>query len=112
MRKFILVVLCILSVTILVARAEQVTLAELKRQVPERLQMSVTTDEGKTIAVDAPIVLPEGDVLPVVLVKRATFDLANLHQVFPLPEYLDGYAYEAPVSDDHPGAFALSPGIR
>ena len=64
-----------------------VTLSELKQQAPERLQMTVTTQDGNTIAVDAPIVLPGGDALPIVLVQRAVFDTTGLHDVYPFPDF-------------------------
>ena len=66
-----------------------VILSELKQQAPERLQMTVTTQDGNTIAVDAPIVLPDGDTLPIVLAQRATFDTTGLHDVYPFPDFFN-----------------------
>lgn len=77
-------------------RAEEpVTLAELKRQAPDRLQMTVTNDAGEIIEVDAPILLPEGETLPLVLVRRATFNTLDLFDVYPLPTGRDRYFYGA-----------------
>lgn len=107
MKKVFSMMFCILCFAILVAQtafAEQVTLSELKRQMPERLQMTVTTNEGKTIEVDAPIVMPEGEVMPLVLVRSATFDLTDIHKVYPLPKHVTGTGRVASVADDHPGA--------
>ena len=69
------------------AFASQVTLAELKQQTPERLQMTTTTVDGEEITVDAPIFLPEGDTMPIILAQSATFDTTGLHDVFPFPDY-------------------------
>ena len=94
-----------------VARVQPVTLSELKRQMPERLQMTVTTKDGDTIAVDAPVYLPDADTMPVILVQRATFDTTALHDVFPFPKY---YSQEyskgelqSMLDDDHPGSLSL-----
>ena len=103
----IICLLCFALFAMQTAFAEQVTLSELRQQTPERLQMSVTTKDGKTIEVDAPIVLPEGDTLPIVLVQSATFDLTDLHTVYPLPKHITGTGREASLSDDRPGAMAL-----
>lgn len=67
----------------LAALAETVTLAELKEQTPERLRMEVVTDAGETVTLDAPISLPEGEVMPVAVVKRATFNTLRLREVYP-----------------------------
>ena len=95
--------LCLALFAIQTACAEQVTISELRQQMPERLQMTVTTKDGKTIEVDAPIVLPDGDSLPVVLVKNAVFDLTDLHKVYPLPSHVTGTGIAASIADDHPG---------
>jgi len=64
--------------------------------------MTITTKDGQTIEVDAPIVLPEGDTLPTVLVQSATFDMTDLYDVYPLPKHI-------PRSDvDHPGEISMS----
>ena len=56
------------------AEGDTVTLAELKAQAPERLQMTVTTDAGNTITVDAPVILPDTDTLPVLQCENWHFD--------------------------------------
>ena len=89
MKKAFLGILCAAVLTMHSAFAELVTLSELKQQLPERLQMTVTTKEGKTIEVNAPIILPDGDTMPVVLVQSATFDLTDLYRVFPHPDYFE-----------------------
>ncbi len=65
MKRIILMLLCVIGFAVSTAQAEQITLAELKQQTPERLQMEVTTDAGETVAVDAPIILPEEEMLPI-----------------------------------------------
>ena len=89
MKKWIALPVCVLSIMAgaQAACAGQVTLSELKRQMPERLQLSVTTQDGDTIAVDAPVYLPDADTMPVVMVQRATFDTTGLHDAYPFPEY-------------------------
>lgn len=66
------------------AVAETVTLAEMKTQAPQRLQMTVTTDEGETITVDAPVYLPDADEMPILLAKRMTMDTSTLREKYPL----------------------------
>ena len=62
------------------AEGNTVTLAELKAQAPERLQMIVTTDAGNTVTVDAPIILPDTDTLPVLLCESWHFDMERQAQ--------------------------------
>ncbi|MDD3409335.1 MAG: hypothetical protein PHY12_00850 [Eubacteriales bacterium] len=59
------------------AEGSTVTLAELKAQAPERLQMTVTTEAGETVTVDAPVILPDADVLPVLLCRNQLFIFAE-----------------------------------
>ena len=66
------------------AEGDTVTLAELKAQAPERLQMTVTTDAGETVTVDAPVVLPDTDRLPTLLCKCQRFDNAKVLEAYPL----------------------------
>ncbi len=51
------------------AGASTVPLSQLKMQVPERLRMTFVTDAGETVAIDAPVILPEADVMPALLVR-------------------------------------------
>lgn len=106
MKRFLGLWLCMLCLP-LTAFAETVDINELRVHTPERLQMTVTTDAGKTVTVDAPITLPEGDTLPVIVVQRATFDKTELRTVYPLPSFLDRIAIEATVWNDGPGATYL-----
>ena len=64
------------------ARSETFTLAELKTQVPDRLQMTVTTNAGDTITVDAPVILPDADALPVLKCKSQLFETARATDFF------------------------------
>ncbi len=93
-KRVLSVMLCSVCFASPVAIAEQVTLAELKRQTPERLQIEITTNAGETVAVDAPIFLPDADTMPLVLVQRATFNTLDLHKVYPLPTGRERYYYE------------------
>lgn len=90
------------------ACAEQIPLAELKQQIPERLQMAVTAEDGKMIEVDAPIVVPEGDVLPIVLCKCATFDTATLRDKYPLIEGMPSYVRIADAAWNYEGSPLIS----
>ena len=106
MKRFLALALCILCLP-LMALAEMVDINELRVHTPECLQMTVTTDAGDTVTVDAPITLPEGNTLPVIVVKRATFDNTDLRTVYPLPSFLDRIAIAATVWNDGPGAMYL-----
>ncbi len=86
------------------ARDGTVTLKELKAQAPRRLQMSVITNTGQTVTVDAPIVLPEGDALPIVLCKRAAFDTTHIREYYPLEKGLPRYVIEASTAWDYAGS--------
>lgn len=66
------------------AEGSTITLAELKAQTPERLQMTVTTDAGETVTVDAPVILPDGDSMPIVLCQRMTFNMADVLELYPV----------------------------
>ncbi len=78
MKRMLIVLLSLLlvSAAALPAMAEEnlVTYAELKAQAPQRLQMTVTSDAGYTIEVDAPVILPEAEHLPVLLCKNWHFE--------------------------------------
>ena len=86
------------------AEGNTVTLAELKAQAPERLQMTVTTDAGNTITVDAPVILPNADTIPTLLAKRATFNTANLEEHYPLEKGLPAYVRQASSAYDYDGS--------
>lgn len=81
-----------------------VTLKELKAQAPERLRLTVATRDGETVTVDAPVILPQGDALPIVLCKRAAFDTAHIRDYYPLAKGLDRSAREASVYWDYAGS--------
>lgn len=70
-----------------------VTLAELKAQAPERLQMTVTTDGGETVTVDAPVILPDTDTLPILLAQSQTFDMTKVYDYYPLKKGTPSYEY-------------------
>lgn len=108
MKKNLLVLLCAACFIAPAAKAELVTLSELKQQMPDRLQMQVVTDAGETVTVDAPILLPEGETIPLVLVRRATFHTLNRHEVFPLPTGRDRYFYGGSEYDVREGCDHLS----
>ena len=60
------------------ARAEEITLSQLKDQAPNYLQMNVETASGETVEVFAPVVLPQGETLPVLRCRQATFDASDM----------------------------------
>ncbi|MCI5957359.1 MAG: hypothetical protein MRZ54_10280 [Clostridiales bacterium] len=64
------------------AGGDTFTLAELKAQAPERLQMTVTSATGETVTVDAPVILPDADVLPVLKCKSQLFETARANDFF------------------------------
>lgn len=66
------------------AESATVTLAELKAQAPDRLQMTVVTNAGSTVTVDAPVILPDTDKLPVLLCRSQRFDITKVLEAYPL----------------------------
>ena len=54
------------------AEGDTFTLPELRAQAPERLQMTVSTATG-TVTVDAPVILPKAEALPVLLCRSQRF---------------------------------------
>lgn len=82
MRKALLLLMC-LMLTCTSVSAGAVTLAELRTEVPDRLVLEVDGPNG-TVSIDAPIVLPDGETLPILQAKRLTFHAANLLEQFPL----------------------------
>ena len=88
----LLLTLCAALCLSCAAQAEEITLAQLKEQVPNYLQMNVTTEAGETVEILAPVVLPEGDALPVLRCRQATFDASDMTDVYPRdpdePEYM------------------------
>lgn len=93
---------CLLSLVIGSAALadETITLAELKQQVPDNLVLDMTTHDGETIHVDMPVVLPEGDTLPVLRVKPVLFDASDMAAKYPKGKGLineaevSGWAYK------------------
>ena len=65
------------------ARAEEITLSQLKDQAPNYLQMNVETASGETVEVFAPVVLPQGETLPVLRCRQATFDASDMTDFYP-----------------------------
>lgn len=77
--------LCLVCLATPVARAEDtVTLAELKQQVPRNLVLDVTDPDGNTLHFDMPVVLPEGETLPVLRVKPVLFDASDPAGQYPV----------------------------
>ncbi|MDD3409329.1 MAG: hypothetical protein PHY12_00820 [Eubacteriales bacterium] len=84
------------------AEGSTVTLAQLKATAPKRLQMTVTTDAGETITVDAPVILPDTDALPVLLTQSQTFDMTKAYDYYPLQKGTPTYEwYYAGDHTDH-----------
>lgn len=83
------------------ALAQSVTLAELKEQAPQRLQMTVSTNAGGTVEVDAPVVLPDTDDLPVILCNSQLFDMTAVDEIYPLKKGTGSYEqfHNSDVSD-------------
>ena len=90
------------------ACAEAVTLAELKMQVPERMQMTVTTDAGETVTVDAPIVLPDADTLPILQAKYMLFDTTDLREKYPIEKGTPSYVRGADAAYNFTGSPLIS----
>ncbi len=115
MKKATILFICVLclwgSAYAQSTRMEQITLSELKQQMPDRLQMTVTTNDNRTVEIDAPIYVPAADTMPVVLVQRAMFDTTGLHDVYPFPDfYSQEYSkgeLKSMLEDDHPGVVGL-----
>ena len=79
----LLLALCALLGLACAARAEEITLAQMKEQAPNYLQMTVTAETGETVEILAPVVLPEGDALPVLRCRQATFDASHMTDFYP-----------------------------
>ena len=93
--------------TCALAGNDTITLAELKAQVPDRLQMTVTTSTGETVTVDAPVILPDADTLPVLLCKRQRFETARADKtLYPDKKSRDTPTYRQfggiGTTDEHP----------
>ena len=52
------------------AGGERVSLSELKAQVPDYWEASYTSKKGRTVAFNAPILMPEADTFPIMRVVR------------------------------------------
>ena len=68
--KKILAALCALMLIPTLAGAEKIRLSELKTQVPDYWEASYTSQKGRTVAFDAPILVPEADTFPIMRVTR------------------------------------------
>ena len=75
------------------AEGSTVTLAELKAQAPDRLQMTVTTDAGNTVTVDAPVILPDTDYLPALVCRSQLFDMSKVDDIYPIEKGTGTYEY-------------------
>ncbi len=74
--------------------------------------MTVTAQDGTIVTIDAPITLPQGDTMPIVLAQSATFDTTGLHDAFPFPAYYDQEYSKRDLQNmlleyDHPGALII-----
>lgn len=88
MKRFGYIVLAALVIALLVmvaagAHAEETTLAALKASAPAYYRATVTDGDGETVEIMAPVVLPEGDTLPVLRCRMATFDASDKNDVYP-----------------------------
>lgn len=90
------------------ASAETVTLAELKAQAPERLQMTVTTDAGEALTVDAPVILPDADALPILQAKYMLMDTSDLREKYPIEKGTPSYVREADAAYNFVGSPLIS----
>lgn len=92
----------------LAADSGLISLKELRGQIPERLRMEVTDPEGNAVVVDAPITLPEGGTLPLLMCKRASFDTSDLRKRYPLEKGMPGYVREADAFWNYEGSPVIS----
>ena len=83
MKKLILLALCAALAGGASALAEGTTLAALKAAAPNYYQASVAGADGETVEIFAPVVLPQGDAMPVLRCRVATFDASNMTDVYP-----------------------------
>ena len=79
----LLLALCAALCVFTAAQAEEITLAQMKEQAPNYYQAAVTTASGETVEILAPVVLPEGDALPVLRCRQATFDASRMTDFYP-----------------------------
>ncbi|MEA5016849.1 MAG: hypothetical protein VB099_20065 [Candidatus Limiplasma sp.] len=87
---------------------EAVTLAELKRQAPERLALTVQTVQGDTVAIDMPVALPEEETLPILEARRMTFDCADMREHYPQAKGLEPTVKKAEAAWWYDGTPVLS----
>lgn len=108
MKRIVLMMLCMVCFTAPIALAEEiVTLAELKRQAPQTLTLDVIDKDGNAMHIDMPVVLPEGETLPVLRVKPMLFDTADMLMYFPLEKELPSYTKGAMLSVFYDGVPSL-----
>lgn len=90
------------------ACGEAVTLAELKVQAPQRLEMAVTTDGGETVTVDAPVLLPSADAMPIVQAEYMLMDTTRLREKYPLEQGMPSYVRIADAAYNFAGSPVIS----
>ena len=69
-RLFAAIAAMMLVPTMASAGGERFSLSELKAQVPDYWEASYTSKKGRTVAFDAPILMPEADTFPIMRVVR------------------------------------------
>lgn len=80
---------------------ETVTLSQLKQTAPQRLAFLCQVN-GETVEVDAPIILPEGDTLPILQVNWLPVNSLAIDETFgKFGTFLTGTGYEASENDPH-----------
>ncbi len=89
--------------------AEQVTYLQLKEAMPERLTLSRTV-KGKTVTIDAEILLPETEALPILQAERAAINEVALQEKYgKYEDLLAGTGRDKQPSQQSPFGVFLSP---
>ena len=91
-KLFILLLTLCLTLTALCAQAETTNIVQLRESAPRYYQTTVQTDDGRTVEIMAPIILPTGDAIPVLRCHQAAFDTSNIRERYPLDPDLPQYA--------------------
>lgn len=80
-RKAFSLLLCLLTLCLSIP-ACAVTLEELRAEAPDRLTMTVE-GPGGPVSVDVPVILPEGETIPIVKAHPRHFDVHAVHAAYP-----------------------------
>lgn len=81
MRNVIAWLLCLLLVGLFLP-AGAVTLPELRAEAPDRLTMTIEGPDGP-VSIDAPVILPTGEALPIMKAQMRRLDTQTVYQTFP-----------------------------